>query len=78
MSVELAVPKSGSAAASAVLRVGGGTVRTSRRDDGLAEFQAAGSLSRIRNYYMVAFALAEQAWVLFEPGAIAMPGTRTS
>jgi hypothetical protein len=56
-----------------------GTVQTSRRPDGLAEFQAAGSLSRIGNYYMAAFTLAERAWALFERRcAIAMAGPPTA
>ena len=56
-----------------------GTVQTSVRDDGLAEFPAGGSLIRIGNYFMAAFAFAEHGWVLFERRcAIAMPGPRTS
>lgn len=52
-----------------------GTEQTSVRSDGLAEFQAGGSLARIGNYYMAAFYLAEHGWVLFDRRcAIAMSG----
>ncbi|WP_156616771.1 hypothetical protein [Mycobacterium sp. 852014-52144_SCH5372336] len=55
-----------------------GTVQKSVPADGLAEFQAGGSLVRIGNYYMAAFYLTEHAWTLFERRcAIAMPGPPT-
>lgn len=41
--------------------------------DGIAEFQAGGSLSRIANSYMAAFYLAEQGWKLLEQRNAASP-----
>ncbi|WP_349270929.1 hypothetical protein MPNTM1_02527 [Mycolicibacterium parafortuitum] len=44
-----------------------GTSQTSSgASDGIAEFQAGGSLSRIANAYMAAFRLAEHGWNLFD------------
>ena len=51
-----------------------GTVQSAPADaDGIAEFQAGGSLSRIANSYMAAFYLAEQGWKLLEQRNAASP-----
>lgn len=51
-----------------------GTVQSGPADaDGIAEFQAGGSLSRIANSYMAAFYLAEKGWKLIEQRNAASP-----